>query len=97
VSTYRLAAAALQDLEDLAAYIGSDNPAAADRVSEALLDAFQSLADRPGIGHARPDLTTRPVRFFTVSRRYMIVYQETSYGALVLRIVSAGRDVTRLL
>jgi hypothetical protein len=43
---------ALTDLDDIWEFIASDNVGAADRL--------------PQVGHIRPDLTSRPLRFHTV-------------------------------
>jgi len=49
------------------------NVAAADRVIGDVFEALRTLADSPHIGHWRPDLTSRPVRFFRV-REYLVAY-----------------------
>jgi hypothetical protein len=42
-----------------------------------LVDAFEDLAEAPGKGHRRPDLTKRDVLFFT-EYQYMIVYRRAA-------------------
>jgi len=97
VSGFRLTPQAGRDLDEIVAYLAQDSPAAADRVIVRLLDACRAISQSPGIGHLRPDLTDRPVRFFTVRRRHTIVYREGPDGIDVLRIFSARRDVANLL
>jgi toxin ParE1/3/4 len=63
VSGYAITPAALEDLDEIAIYIAKDNPAAADRVIDAIFAAFAALADHPDLGHARDDLTPRKVKF----------------------------------
>jgi len=59
--SYVLAPEALRDLEDIWNFIAADNPAAADLQIDSFLKAFEKLARWPGKGHARRDLTDRPV------------------------------------
>lgn len=90
---YLIAPAARQDLLDIVGYSAADNPAAGARVRNAMLVAFDRLADNPGIGHDREDLTRQPVRFWTVLGRYSIVYRSTDDGRLeVARVLGPGRD-----
>ena len=44
-------------------YIAEDNIDAADRIIAEIFDALRTLAAHPHIGHRRPDLTDRPLRF----------------------------------
>lgn len=97
MSRYAITPAALQDLNDIADYIAADNPVAADRVLDNLFEAFVSLATRPGMGHARPDLTTQPLKFWTVRNRHLIVYRERAGKVEILRVLGAGRDVATIL
>lgn len=69
---YSLGPAAENDLTLIIDYIAQRNPDAADRLMDALVEAFDRLADHPKIGHRRTDLTERPVRFWSVSD-YLIV------------------------
>ncbi len=61
------------DLDEIRAFIADDNPDAADRLVDEIIDAIAALAPFPYQGYSRPDLTTRPVRFIVV-RRYLIAY-----------------------
>ena len=67
----------------------------ANRIQGELVDAFESLADVPGKGHRRPDLTSRDVLFFSVYQ-YMIVYRRTAMVEIVA-VLHGKRDVKRLL
>jgi len=57
---------AAQDITDIWEFIVEDNPLAARRVREDILDAVRNLVPFPHQGHKRPDLTTKPLRFQTV-------------------------------
>jgi plasmid stabilization system protein ParE len=90
--------AARQDLIEIVDYIAADNPDAALRVEDAILAGFDHLASEPGLGHTRSDLTTLPVRFFTVMRRYSIVYRTGDPATVeIVRVLGPGRDAANLL
>lgn len=61
-----------------------------------MLDAFERLAKRPGLGHRRIDLTPLPSPFYTVVGRYLVAYRGTGPIEIV-RVFGPGRNVARLL
>ena len=79
-----------RDLEDIWEYIARDNVDAADRVVAELLAAFDTLAASPRIGHSRPDLTERQVRFWPV-RAYLVVYAPESQPMRILTVAHGQR------
>jgi antitoxin ParD1/3/4/toxin ParE1/3/4 len=87
---------AKQDVSGIVAYIRRDNRDAAKRVRSELRAAMQMLADLPGMGHAREDLTPEPVRFWSVYS-YLIVYKPDSKPLQVLRVLHGARDVGAVL
>ncbi len=95
--SYTLAPLARLDLHDILVYVRRDNPYAAKRIRSALLAAGRRLAEHPGIGHTRADLTELPLRFLTVRERYLMAYRERARGIEVVRIFGPGRDVSALL
>ncbi len=93
---YLVAPEAEDDLQQIWRYLlGQAGLAIANRIQDELVDAFEDLADLPGKGHRRSDLTSRDVLFFSVYQ-YMIVYRR---GALleIVAILHGKRDVERLL
>jgi len=54
------------DLDAIQDYLLAESVGASGVVGQALFAAFARLAEHPGIGHDRPDLTERPGRFWTV-------------------------------
>jgi plasmid stabilization system protein ParE len=52
------------DLDEIWEFIRADNLAAADRMVAEILSAIRALIPFPGQGRKRPDLTSRPLRFF---------------------------------
>jgi plasmid stabilization system protein ParE len=97
VSHFVVTAEANRDLAEIASYIASNNPEAAQRVRSRLSRAFERLAARPQLGHARPDLTDKPVRFWTVMSRFLVIYRIEPAGITILRVLSRGRDAAGLL
>ena len=84
------------DLKQIWRYLlGEAGLAVANRIQGELVDAFEGLADVPGKGHRRPDLTNRDVLFFSVYQ-YMIVYRRGSKVEIVA-VLHGKRDVKRLL
>jgi plasmid stabilization system protein ParE len=57
MSAVVLTPAAQGDLLRIIAYLEGDNPNAVLKVVDALDENMQRLADNPGVGHLRPDLT----------------------------------------
>jgi len=66
----------------------------ADRTQTNLCDTFELLAEFPQVGQLRPDIVSRPVRFFLL-KPYWIVYQPGT-PLLIHRIYHAARDLNRL-
>ena len=64
MTKYKFTPQAITDLFDIWSFIADDNPAAADRVEEAVFKACDFLADSPLAGRIRTDLTALPVRFW---------------------------------
>lgn len=93
---YALTPAARDDILDITSYIAAEDFGAAARVRDELFKAFELLAERPGLGHRRPDLTRLPVRFWPVMARYMVVYREAD-PVQVLRVLSGYRDIAAIL
>src|SRR6202521_1882723 len=63
---FELHPGAASDITSIWEFISKDNPLAAKRVREDILDAIRRLLPFPHQGHQRRDLTSRPVRFQTV-------------------------------
>ncbi len=79
------------DLDCIWEYIAQDNIEAADRWIAKLFDSFQTLADTPGAGHTREDLTGLPVRFWPVGS-YLILYRHREQVEIVA-VTQGARDV----
>jgi toxin ParE1/3/4 len=82
---------ALADLTEIWEYIAADNPGAADRFLEEILDAIRALVPFPQSGHRRPDLTSRPIRFQVV-RDFLLVYTPEENPLVVLAVLHGWRS-----
>ena len=79
------------DITDIGEFIAADNPLAAGRVREDLLDAIRALVPFPHQGHRRPDLTSRPLRFTRV-REYLIAYAPEERPLWVVAVMHGRRS-----
>jgi plasmid stabilization system protein ParE len=96
MTPYRLTRDALDDLDALWEYIAVDNLDAADRVVADIFRACEQLAESPGIGHTREDLTDRPLRFWSVGR-YLVIYRYDQRPIDIIGVLHSARDVLRIL
>ena len=65
---YDLTPLAKRDIFEIWIYIADDNEDAADHVEQAIYDACDFVAGSPLRGHTRADLTSRSLRFRTLTR-----------------------------
>ncbi len=75
--------------------LGEAGLAVANRIQGEIVESFESLADSPGKGHKRPDLTARDVLFLSVYQ-YMIVYRRAAILEIVA-VLHGKRDLRRIL
>jgi antitoxin ParD1/3/4/toxin ParE1/3/4 len=54
------------------------------------------LGSDPGIGHAREDLTDRPLKFCPVYA-YLVVYDPETKPVQIIRVLHGMRDVEEIL
>ncbi len=77
MSVYALTPLVQADIFDIWCYIANDSEDAANRVEQAIYDACELVAEAPKRCHSRPDLTSRSLRFWTLTRypNYNVVYR----------------------
>ncbi|GGG39514.1 type II toxin-antitoxin system RelE/ParE family toxin [Elioraea sp. Yellowstone] len=93
-----LSAQARRDLAEAAAFIATDNPAAARRLREQVVAAAVRIGAYPRIGVVRPALAPEEVRFLVVPDfPYVIVYRATATPPRILRVLHGARDLQELL
>jgi antitoxin ParD1/3/4/toxin ParE1/3/4 len=94
---YVLAPEAASDLVQIWRYIKKQSSVdMADRVEAVILDRIAFLAENPGAGHWRRNLTERPVKFFPVYS-YLIVYRPETKPLQIASILHGRRDVEQIL
>jgi plasmid stabilization system protein ParE len=99
MSGYVLTPLAKADIFQIWAYIADHNQDAADHVEQAIFDACAFLTEAPMRGHSRPDLTGRPLRFWTLSRypNYVIVYRPEKAPLRIVAVIHGKRDIQHIL
>ena len=87
------------DIFDIWSYIAEDSQDAAGRVEQVIYDACAFLAEGPLRGHSRPDLTTRPLRFWTLTRypNYTVVYRPDTAPLQIVAVLHGKRNIERIL
>jgi plasmid stabilization system protein ParE len=83
------------DLDEIWQFIAADSPPAADRLIAEIIEAIDAVVTFPGIGHRRPDLTSRPLRFILVYD-YLIAYAPDEKPLWVVAVIH-GRRSPRLM
>ena len=88
---FKLHPEAARDITDIWEYIAEENPRAATRVREDILDTMRKLVPFPHQGHKRPDLTSHPLRFQTVGN-YLIAYAPDEKPLLIIAVLHGKRN-----
>lgn len=95
--SFLLTPAAKDDLLKIWSYLavkeGSD---LADRIQDRILDEIRRLAQSPGIGHRRNDLTDRELLFWNVFR-YLVIYRQDTNPVVIVRVIHGAQDIENLL
>jgi plasmid stabilization system protein ParE len=93
---YLLSPDALQDLQDIWDFVAFDNTKAADQLEDEFFNAFAKLARRPRMGHIRPDVTDRDVRFWPTGS-YLIVYRQLPTTLQIVAVLHGARDIPEVI
>jgi plasmid stabilization system protein ParE len=96
LSRFRLSKQAFADVQGIWEYLFHDSPEAADRILDEFFETFGTLAQSPGAGHVRRDLTNRDVLFWPV-RSYLVVYAAKVRPLSIVRVLHGKRDLKKLL
>jgi plasmid stabilization system protein ParE len=91
MSGYTFHPEAFKDLDQLWDDSAEDNVDAADRVVTDIFDALRTLVTSPHIGHRRPELAVRPLRFHRV-RDYLIAYAPDERPLWVVAVLHGRRN-----
>jgi toxin ParE1/3/4 len=82
---------AAEDILEIWQFIAADDPAAATRFRETILESIRKLVNFPHQGHRRRDLTSAPLRFQTV-RDYLIAYASDEKPVVVVAVIHGRRN-----
>ena len=98
-SAYALTPFAKADIFDIWSYIAEDSEDTANRVEQSIYEACAFVAEAPLRGHSRPDLTTRSLRFWTLTRypNYAIVYRPGTAPLEIVAVMHGKRNIRRIL
>lgn len=99
MSAYVLTPLARADIFDIWAYIAENSETAADHVEQGIYDACAFLAESPLRGHSRPDLTSRALRFWTLSRypNYTVVYRPDTAPLQIVAVLHGKRSIRHVI
>lgn len=96
-SRFVLSAPASDDLDEILTYVlEQSGPLRTQHVADRLQEAFHKLADSPGLGHKREDLTSAPVLFWAVWS-YLVIYKPGTSPLQIVRVLHGARDVLAIL
>jgi plasmid stabilization system protein ParE len=96
MKAYVLSAEAELDLDEIWDFIAQDSIDAADRWIAKLFEAFEKIAQTPGMGHMRKDLTSFPVFFWPVGA-YLVLYRVQNEQVQIIAVTQGGRDIPSFL
>jgi plasmid stabilization system protein ParE len=98
-ASFQLTPLATDDLDVIWWIIAEDNRDAAERVEMEILATCHRLARHPRMGTKRQDITTLPVRFWTVTKfpNYVIVYRPETIPLQVVAILHGKRNLKEVL
>ena len=96
---FQLTPQATEDVDAIWWFIAKDNRDAADRVEREIAATCLRLAKHPLMGTKRRDITTLPVRFWTVTKypNYVIVYRPETVPLQVIAVMHGKRDLKKAL
>ena len=96
---FQLTPLAISDLDNIWWFIADDSREAADKVELEIVDTCRRLAKHPLMGTQRRDVTSLPLRFWTVSKysNYVIVYRPETKPLQVIAILHGRRDLKSIL
>lgn len=88
-----------EDITEIAAFLGQDDPAVADRFYNSYEQTLKTLARMPKIGSARESKNLGEIRMWFVRdfENVLILYKESSDEIAILRLIHSSRDYTRFI
>jgi antitoxin ParD1/3/4/toxin ParE1/3/4 len=93
--SFVLTPSASRDIDGILEYVLEHSGAnRALRVQQRLYQGLSKVADQPGLGHLRHDLSDESLRVFKVFS-YLIIYRPDTSPVQILRVIHGARDVPR--
>jgi plasmid stabilization system protein ParE len=92
---YVLIPEAEADFDDIWMHIATDNMDAATKWIDRLKAEFVTLAQNPGFGHTRDDLTDQSLLFWSV-KSYLIIYRNQN-PIEIIAVTHGARDIPTFL
>lgn len=85
---------AVRDLTEILDYIDANSPSlrVADKVQDDFEKAFNDLAQMPGIGRVRDELTGPILRWWRV-HSYFVIYDPDAKPLRIIRVIHAARHL----
>ena len=97
MTRYLLSPEAKEELRDIRGYLANQGGKRLARyVLQEMAAAFRLLASHPEAGHLRRDLTSLPVKFWSVFS-YLIVYDPVARPIAIVRVFDGRRNVRAIL
>ncbi len=94
MAKYIVTSEAQADIDEILAYISTDNFDAAIRFYDRLLDLFSMLGENPKSGRERGDIT-EGLRSFPESN-YLIFYRVWAGNVAIARVIHGSRDIDEM-
>lgn len=92
-SRFVLTKNAVHDLDEILEFVLlNGGPDAALRVHQRFSDEFSKLADEPGIGHTRDDVSELGLRVWRVFS-YLVIYLPDTKPLEIIRVIHGMRDL----
>ncbi len=86
---------AISDVKNLRDFIAQDSEAYADRFVQKILEVVERIGNFPNLGRKMPEALDESIRE-VLFRNYRIIYRREERNVLVLMVVHAARDFSRL-
>ena len=88
---------AKRELDEILSYIALDNPIAASKLKDELLESCSFLALNPMAGRKRTEFTSKNLRFWSVRKNYIIVYNSDPKTLNIYAVIHAARYIPNLV
>ena len=98
-ASFQLTTQAADDLDEILWFVAKASEEAAERLEAEIVATFRRLATYPLIGHSRRDITTLPVRFWTLPKysNYVVVYRPDTKPLQVIAVLHGKRNAKEVL